>query len=116
MGELILRADDLLSKWGFHDGDIPDGFLDYCDEQGLTYPDDWHAILRGLVRTHLLPVLDQDVKVYDIETNHNPIRAEFVDGREVDDYGDNPGIVLTPEYVTVPYEKILVAASAAAPA
>ncbi|MFJ1765088.1 hypothetical protein ACIOD2_32505 [Amycolatopsis sp. NPDC088138] len=82
---VILHADGLLSKWGFGDGDEPDAYLDWLDEQSLPHPANWHAILRHLVRTRLLPLIVEDVEVYDIETNHNPIRASRVNGVEIDD-------------------------------
>ena len=87
---IYLWSDSLQSKWGFGDGDIPDSILDHVgDEVGFAL--DWHAVLRKLVRKHLLPALEDaghSVEVYDIETNHNPIRASKIDGVDVDDYSD----------------------------
>ena len=107
--KLTLYADCLLSKWGFHDGDEPDFWLDWCDEQGVDYNArgwDWHTTLRRLVREHLAPKLDQRVELVDIETIHNPIRAETVDGVEVDWYADSL-IMLTPEHVDIPFSEVL---------
>lgn len=107
---LVLLSDDLLSKWGFNDGDTPDAYLDWCDDNDHPYPpDDWHGILRTLVRTRLLPALDQRVDLVDIETLHNPIRAERVDGRDVTDLWRKiePGLTLTPDCVEVPYAEVL---------
>ncbi len=107
---LTLFSSCLLSKAGFNDGDEPDFWLDWCDEQGIDYNArgwDWHATLRRLVREHLAPKIDQRVVLYDIETIHNPIRAESVEGVEVDDRGDNPSITLTPESVDVPFSEVL---------
>jgi hypothetical protein len=45
--KLVLWSDGLLSKWGFGDGDEPDAWLDWCDEQGIDYNArgwDWHTI------------------------------------------------------------------------
>ena len=106
---LILFSESLLSKWGFHDGDIPDDYLDWCDANGHPYPDDWHTVLRTLVRTRLAPALEQRVELVDIETNHNPIRATKVDGVDVTDrwYQTEPAVTLTPDCVEVPYADIL---------
>ncbi|MFF3857552.1 hypothetical protein [Micromonospora sp. NPDC002575] len=105
---LTLFAWGLLSKWGFNDGDDPELWLDYCEARGIDY----NALgfpLAALVRRHLVPVLDQDVTVVDIETCHNPIRADTVDGVDVTDvwYGDAPKPTLTPEYVDVPMADVL---------
>jgi hypothetical protein len=90
---VILRADCLLSKWGFGDGDAPDHYLDWLDGRELPYPEGWHKILRHLVRTRLLPLVIEDIEVYDIETIHNPIRASRVNGVEIDDYADNDNVL-----------------------
>lgn len=106
---LTLVSGCLLSKWGFNDGDEPDWLLDILDARGIEHPDDWHAILRRLVREDLLPALDQRVEVVDIDTIHNPIRAVTVDGVDVEDRWreDDPGVSLTPESVDVPVERVL---------
>lgn len=104
-----LDSDGLLSKWGFNDGDVPDGFLDWCDDHGHPYPPDGHDLLRTLVRRYLLPRLEQRVDVVDIGTIHNPIRAQTVDGVDVTGcwYGKRSGPTLTPDGVMVPYEDVL---------
>jgi hypothetical protein len=107
--KLVLWSDGLLSKWGFGDGDEPDAWLDWCDEQGIDYNArgwDWHTTLRRLVREYLAPNLDQRADLVDIETIHNPIRATKVDGEEIDWYGDSP-IELTPDHVEIPYSEVL---------
>ena len=106
---LWLFSESLLSKWGFNDGDTPDELLDWCDANGHPYPNDWHTVLRTLVRTRLAPVLQQRVELVDIETNHNPIRAEKVDARDVTDlwYQTEPGLTLTPDDVVVSFADVL---------
>lgn len=106
---LRLPSDGLLYKYGFNDGDVPDELLDVLDERGLPYPKDWHAALRVLVREHLLPALDQRVDAFDIETNHNPIRALTIDGVEVKGQQTVTGaaIRLTPAYVEVPVDRVI---------
>jgi hypothetical protein len=104
--DLVLDSQSLCSKWGFGDGDDPDWLWDYCQEFGLDlFTVDWHVVLRRLVRAHLLPALAEhhEVEVYDIDTNHNPIRAGRIDGREVDDgAGAASAPPLTPDSVSVP--------------
>ncbi|MGW1223102.1 hypothetical protein ACWD6O_34645 [Streptomyces californicus] len=105
---LTLFTADLLSKWGFNDGSDPDGWLDWCDNWGI----DHNAIgfpLAAIVRQHLVPAIEQDVTVVDIETSHNPIRVETVNGADVTEawYGRAPVPTLTPEYVDVPMTKVL---------
>lgn len=107
MKTLTLRSEDLLSKWGFNDGEPPEALLDVLDAEGIAYPTDWHAILVQLVEENLLPVLDQRVEVVTLETNHNPIRADRVDGVELEDWTGAGDIVLSPESVDVPVERVL---------
>jgi hypothetical protein len=110
---LTLWSGDLLSKWGFNDGDKPDNLIDWLEADGIDYVSlRWRPVLQRLVREHLLPRLDQDVVVYDIETSHNPIRAESVDGVRIDSCADNDHIVLTPDHVDVPYVDVLAAVRA----
>jgi hypothetical protein len=47
-----------------------------------------------------------EIELYDIETIHNPIRAERVDGVEIDDHEDN-GVVLRPEFVDIPMADVV---------
>jgi hypothetical protein len=66
---LTLFSAGLLSKWGFNDGDEPDAWLDWAEER-LTRDElheyDWHDVLRHLVRTRLVPALDQRVEVIEM--------------------------------------------------
>ncbi|MDK0520378.1 hypothetical protein [Streptomyces sp. ML-6] len=112
---VTLFSDGLLSKWGFNDGDTPEQWLDWCETQGID-----HTVLdfpwAALVRQHLVPVIEQDVAVVDIETIHNPIRAETVNGTDVTEAwaGRAPAPALTPEHVEVPMTEVLRVALAAA--
>jgi hypothetical protein len=119
---LVLISSGLLSKWGFGDGGVlDDDLFDELEEIGF-----WEADLRSvrdpasafslsdqvlirLVRTYLVPALDQAVEVVEISTSHNPIRASKVDGVDVENcwYGDQPDPVLTPEAVVVPTADVL---------
>jgi hypothetical protein len=105
---LWLSSASLLSKWGFEDGDMPDELCDYFDARGTPWEQvDWHATLVKLVRTFLLPVIDQKIEVDEISTIHNPIRARTVDGQQVDSYETDSSTPLTPDGVDVPLSAIL---------
>lgn len=109
---LTLYSQNLLSKWGFNDGDTPEHLMDYWDDQGIDYSGiDWRQVLRRLVRDHLLPALTRHhrIEVYEIETIHNPIRASVVDGITIDAHEMNRGLTLNPESVDVPYPAIATA-------
>jgi hypothetical protein len=106
--QLTLLSHSLLSKWGFNDGEDPDAWLDWCDRQGI----DWSQLdfpLVALVRQYLVPAIEQDVSVVEIETSHNPIRVETIDGKDVRHVWtglvDEPA--LTPEAVEVPMTEVL---------
>jgi hypothetical protein len=63
---LPLFGKDLLSKWGFSDGDAP--------EEIECYSEVWDKALEALVRERLLPLLPGvEIKLY--FSHHNPIRA-----------------------------------------
>jgi hypothetical protein len=105
---LTLHSGDLLSKWGFNDGDQPEPFLDWCDAQGEEYPEEFPW--GELVRRFLVPALKQSVTVVDVETCHNPIRAESVDDTDVSrwwTHGHDSPYVLTPASVEVPMPEVL---------
>lgn len=106
---VTLFSSDLLSKWGFNDGDTPEHWLHWCETQGVdhnafSFP--WAA----LVRRHLVPAIEQDVTVVEILTMHNPIRAQTVDGIDVTQLwrgGGGGAPTLTPELVEVPMAEVL---------
>ncbi|MFF2652605.1 hypothetical protein [Streptomyces sp. NPDC058045] len=105
---LTLDSGGLLSKWGFNDGDPPDVWLDYCAAHGI---DDTEVAfpLVELVRTFLLPRIEQTVTVVEIGTAHNPIRVDTVDGVDVTEvwFGRAPAPLLTPDEVDVPMTEVL---------
>jgi hypothetical protein len=110
MATITLFSSCLLSKWGFNDGDDPDTWVDYCDAHGIDWANaEWHPVLIQLVRRYLLPQIEQDVQVVEIQTIHNPIRAERVNGVDVTGcwyQGEDSGPVLTPESVEIPIEDV----------
>lgn len=104
---LRLHSQDLLSKFGFNDGDAPDEWWDYCVAAGIDYVNTEFPTAE-LVELYLLPRLDQNVTVVRIETCHNPIRADVIDGQQILDRNRaDQEITLTPEYVDVPWSDVL---------
>ena len=104
---LRLYSSGLLSRWGFNDGDTPEAFYDYCEDHEIDYGAiDWGHTLVKLVREFLLPAIEQDIEVHEIETSHNPIRARCVGGVEVAFPVDDT-IKLTPEYVEVSWATVV---------
>lgn len=80
MSVFIMYANDLLSKWGFGDGDRLSDFL-YENNSKFGYKVDTHKLLEELVKRYLLPKIDKKVEIFYITTNHNPVRAEMIDGK-----------------------------------
>lgn len=97
---VLLTARDLSSKWGFNDGDTPDHLFDYFYDNDLMDSFDWHEVLQKLVRKHLVPLLPEDLEVYDMLTSHNPIRTDY--------WGERPDHYDVPDIsVSVTIEQIL---------
>lgn len=78
-GDFTMYADDLLSKWGFSDGDSLSNYI-YSTMGIFDYQYDIHKLLHELVIMYLLPKIKSKVEVMFIATIHNPIRAEYIDG------------------------------------
>lgn len=74
-GTVTLQAVDLLSKWGFHDGDVLEAFWDELEAEGLSPHQD--GLLETLVERNLAPLLPPDLKPYRICSGHNPIRIDW---------------------------------------
>jgi len=86
----FLDADSLLSKWGFGDGDALWEW--YWDHYGgeMPWPED--DVLHALCQAYLLPrIVEQghEAELMRIETIHNPVRLETIDGVKVDHYNQN---------------------------
>ncbi|MGW9437946.1 hypothetical protein [Streptomyces sp. NPDC055607] len=105
---VTLFSRDLLSKWGFNNGEDDEAWLDWCDDQGIDHAALGFPLTR-LVHDYLVPVIDQAVTVVDIETCHNPVRAETVNGVDVTEvwYGRAPEPALTPEHVDISMSTVL---------
>jgi hypothetical protein len=104
---ITLLSADLLSKWGFNDGDEPEEWIDYCEANGIDF-NEVDFPLVALVRKYLLPEIEQDVTVVELDTIHNPIRAERVEGVDVTSVwlGRAPEPQLTPERVEIPMSEV----------
>lgn len=104
-GHLFLSADSLLSKWGFDDGStLFDWWWDRFNESPAFDDAD---VLHALVLAYLVPALrdaGHTVEIVHIETSHNPVRAETLDGREVDHYEN--GRIHPPVWVTIAPEQV----------
>ena len=107
---MTFHTNDLLSKWGFGDGDmLTDLLLDnnlevpYSAER-MRYD---HVVLIEVVKTHVIPRIDASIVAVEYGSLHNPIRASEVNGKEVDWFKYNEGIRLSPETVEVDDADIL---------
>lgn len=104
-GHLFLDADSLLSKWGFADGStLFDWWWDRYDESPSFDDAD---VLHALVLAYLVPALRKaghEVEIVRIETSHNPVRADTLDGIDVDHTLN--GEIEPPVWVTISPEQI----------
>lgn len=103
--DLKLVTDDLLSKWGFEDGDL---LMEFMIANGYDCrKQSHHAFLVAVVRRFVLPRLEQRVEVHVIGTHHNPIRAVTVDGEAVDDMNPQANPTrLRPAEVVVSHDEL----------
>jgi hypothetical protein len=108
---LLLHASCLLSRHGFRDGDIPDDLWEWLGETAGLWDGEafWHTTLCHLVETRLVPLLVPAVTTFRIVTSHNPVRAETVGGRPVDDIDDDEliGIEFSPQFVEISFSEVL---------
>lgn len=74
MKTLQLRAESLISKFGFGDGDTVEYFINDTYDMDLDF--DHHDVLRKLVIKYLIPAIGiPDLTVDFISTIHNPVRC-----------------------------------------
>lgn len=85
MSKFVMHADDLLSKWGFGDGDRLSDFL-YDNNSKFEHKVNSHKLLEELVKRYLLPVLKDKVEISYMSTIHNPVRAEMINGKYYHNY------------------------------
>lgn len=110
---MIFYTNDLLSKWGFSDGDILDDFLwnnniSLPSYEGEDYSRSHQALIH-VVKTLIIPELDQRVAVTVIGCIHNPIRAVAVNDRDVTGLWTRGCAfeLITPRTIEIPNDKIL---------
>lgn len=102
-----LDADGLLSKWGFGDGDALSDW--WWDHYGEDAPFDDREALHALVIAYLVPAIHdaaREVEIVRIETIHNPVRADTLDGVKVDHYSTRPWTIDPPVVVQVTRQQI----------
>jgi hypothetical protein len=106
-----LRAECLASKWGFGDGD---GLQDYCYDlkDGGLIPDtpERDGFLYAVVMKYLVPELDRrgiKADIVKIGSNHNPVRAETVNGIEVDHFNGPCPECLVGVEALVPWDDLI---------
>lgn len=108
-----LDADGLLSKWGFGDGDaLSDWWWDNFDEDT---PFDDREVLHALVLAFLVPAIHdaaREVEIVHVETIHNPVRADTLDGHQVNHYSQSPVSLDPPIAVQVTRAQIEAVAAA----
>lgn len=108
-GGMIFHTDDLLSKWGFGDGDALEYFFgDDAEISEMLSEIDEHEALTKIVKEFVIPHISQTLTIEVLPTNHNPVRASTVDGVRVDyRAGPNQTIKLTPEKIAVPVSDVI---------
>lgn len=95
----------LLSKWGFIDGGLLDdmlyGLLE-SREISLRQLDavDSRKLLCWAVENYVLPKIKSDVGIVFRATSHNPVRADRVNGMDVDWFSENE-FEIEPAFVDV---------------
>ena len=118
---MFFLTNDLQSKWGFLDGDIfadlinehipevhekvreeIDNDIPWKDAVAIHFKD---HLLEIIVRKYILPELPHEI-VLQNWVGHNPIRAKFIDGGEIDTHED-PQFDFEPSYIVVDNEIIL---------
>lgn len=85
-----LRAASLASKWGFGDGDGLEEYMYDLQDAGLIdRVPDRDKFLFAAVQRFLVPELVRHgvrAEIVCIGSNHNPVRADTVNGEEVDHF------------------------------
>ena len=91
------------SKWGFDDGDfIYENLFDESCDGGVIK--DNHETLFKILKEFVIPKVTSAIDIVFIETCHNPVRTNTVDGVKADWYNDrkeNTTSIVKPEVITV---------------
>lgn len=100
-----LYADGLLSKWGFEDGDLlVDPVGDWRAVSGAAV--DYRDVLVATVKYYLVPELSETLDIAVYGGVHNPIRAESVNGLEINHQDPRLSYPWSVQYVDVTYRQI----------
>lgn len=94
----------LCSKFGFNDGDLLEDVIEDLND-GVFIPALNHRVLAAVVKEFVIPKLDQNVEIMEVETIHNPIRVSKINGVELTYNQGDP--TLTPEYIDVSKDAII---------
>lgn len=99
-------AEGLLSKFGFHDGDL----VSWVRQHDKNFCP--HDVLTHIVRMHLVPLIPAQVETTEIGCCHNPIRAKRVNGAAIDWYSENIIVrdLLRPVSLTLSGQEVLAVA------
>ena len=103
--EFVFETASLYQRSGFESGDLLKSAFPGVGAAELR------ELLVDVVRSHVLPQLDQDVQVLQIPSVHNPVRATNVSGTSVTwtaEFGTGPA--LTPKRVRVSAEDVFACA------
>jgi hypothetical protein len=114
-----LRAESLASKWGFGDGDGLDDYMYDLRDLGLIdHTPERNSFLYAAVQKFLVPELTRrgiTAEIVVIGSNHNPVRADTINGADVDHYGAPPPACLAGVEVTVSRAELLALATVLEP-
>lgn len=101
--KILFDTSGLLSKFGFKDGDILDDIWFDVEDSGIEPKIDRHQFLIKVVKELLIPKIDNNIELLEIDTIHNPIRASKVDGIDINSFDDN-NIIINPKFIEIESE------------
>lgn len=94
-----LYSADLYEKYGFSDGDL---FDDWLDSHLVSSDDELNPkeLLVAAVRATLLPQLKPAIRVVEVRTGYNPLRA-------YSEFSGEARVRLEPEYVVITEQQLV---------
>ena len=104
--EMRFHTSDLLSKWGFDDGDLIENFLE--THEYPTHIIDLSPLWQKIFTQHVVPTIQNSIEFEWIPSLHNGARAKTVDGQLIDHtVTEHPDINIRPSYVDVSDDDVL---------